>query len=198
MKFCASYQVQCWQSVLCSEIASFLNPPNVSGHCNRHLLIKEMANPEINRIIDQIERLHNNNNWVGFNLYEILDGITDNSANLKLPDFNHTIHQIARHLVTDFVVIRRLQGIDYKLANEENWIPADKIYFKWTDTVDAIKDNKNEIIRELQKLSDESLDKPILKDFSNIYVNLHGYIQHSYYHFGQIVLMTKFIENLRK
>ena len=75
---------------------------------------------------------------------------------------------------------------------------ADKIYCKWRDTVNAIKENKNEIIRELQNLSDESLDKPILKDFSSIYVNLHGYIQHSYYHFGQIVLMAKFIENLRK
>lgn len=160
--------------------------------------MKEMGKFEINRIIDQIEQLHNNNNWVGFNLYEILDGITDNSANLKLPNFNHTIHQIARHVITDFIVIKRLQGIDYKLTNEENWIPADKINFRWIDTVKAIKESKNEIIRELQNLSDESLDKPILKDFSSIYINLHGYLQHSYYHFGQIVLMTKFIENLRQ
>jgi len=42
------------------------------------------------------------------------------------------------------------------------------------------------------------LDNPILKDFPSIYINLHGYIQHSYYHFGQIVVMTKFIENLRQ
>jgi hypothetical protein len=178
--------------------APIANLQTVGGHRNGQLDIKEMRKFEINRIIDQIERLHNNNNWAGFNLYEILDGITDNSANLKLPNFNHTIHQIARHLVTDFVVIKRLQGIDYKLTNEENWIPADKINFKWSDTVNAIKENKNEIIRELQNISDESLDIPILKDFSSIYVNLHGYIQHSYYHFGQIVLMTKFIENLRQ
>src|SRR5688572_1049883 len=102
-----------------------------------------MERLEINRIIDQIERLHNNTNWVGVNLYEILDGITDYSANLKLSNFNHTIHQIARHLVTDFVVLKRLQGIDYKLTNEESWIPADKINFKWTDTVNAIKESKH-------------------------------------------------------
>jgi uncharacterized damage-inducible protein DinB len=152
---------------------------------------------EINRIIEQIEQLHNNKNWAGLNLYEMLNGITDDSANLKLPNFNHTIHQIARHLVTDFVVIKRLQGIDYKLRNEENWMPADKINFKWTDTVKTIKENKNELIRELQNLSDDSLDKPILKDQTSIYENLHGYIQHSYYHFGQIALMKKFIENMR-
>ncbi len=157
-----------------------------------------MRNPEINRIIDQIEQLHSNHNWVGFKFYEILDGITDDSANMKLPGFNHTIHQIARHLVTDFVVIKRLQGIDYKLTNEENWIPADKITFKWADTVNAIKENKKEIIRELQNLSDENLDQPIVKDLSSIYINLHGYIQHSYYHFGQIVLMARLIENLRR
>lgn len=157
-----------------------------------------MGKFEINRIIDQIERLHNNSNWAGVNLYGILDGITDSSANLKLPDFNHTIHQIARHLVTDFVVIKRLQGIDYKLTNEENWIPADKIYFTWAETVNSIKENKKELLQELQNLSDENLDKPILNGLPSIYVNLHGYIQHSYYHFGQIVLMAKFIENLGK
>jgi uncharacterized damage-inducible protein DinB len=154
-----------------------------------------MVRLEINRIINQIEHLHNNNNWVGFNLYEVLDRINDESANLKLPNFNHTIHQIARHLVTDFVVLKRLQGINYELTEEENWIPTDKLCFKWADTVNAIKDNKNAIIRELQNLSDESLDKPILKDLSSVYENLHGYIQHSYYHFGQIVIMAKYIEN---
>lgn len=157
-----------------------------------------MGKTEINRIIEQIERLHNNSNWVGVDIYEILDGITDNSANLKLPHFNHTIHQIARHLVTDFVVIKRLQGIDYKLTEKENWIPAKEINYKWTDTVNDLKNNKDELIRELRNLSDNILDKPILENFPSIYVTLHGYVQHSYYHFGQIVLMAKFIENLSK
>ena len=136
-----------------------------------------MAKIEINRIIDQIEKLYNDKNWVGVNLYEILDRITDDTANLKIPNFNHTIHQIARHLVTDFIVIKRLQGIDNKLTPEENWIAADQINFKWADTVSAIKDNKNELIQELQSLNDESLDIPILKDLFSIYINLHGYIQ---------------------
>ncbi len=154
-----------------------------------------MEQIELNRIIDQIERLHNTN-WAGFNLYEVLDSITDYSANLKLPNFNNTIHQISRHiLVTEFVVIKRLQGIDY---TEEDWMPADRINFKWTDTVNAIKESKNEIKRKLQNLSDEDLNKPIIKNFSSIYVTLHGHIQHSYYHFGQIVLMKKFIEHLRQ
>lgn len=154
-----------------------------------------MANLEIKRIIDQIERLHGPNNWVGINLYEVLDGINDYSANLKLPHFNHTIHQIARHLITDFVVIKRLQGVDYKLSDEENWIPIDRINFQWKDTVQALKESKHAIIRELERLSDESLDKPILNGHDSIYVNLHGYIQHSYYHFAQIVLMARYIQN---
>jgi uncharacterized damage-inducible protein DinB len=158
--------------------------------------MNEMGKLEINRIIEQIEQLHNNKNWVELNLYEVLNGITDDTANLKLPNFNHTIHQIAWHLVTDFVVTKRLQGIDYKSTNEEIWMPADKINFKWAETVNAIIETKNELIRELQNLSDESLDKPILKDLTSIYENLHGYIQHSYYHFGQIALMKKFIENM--
>lgn len=153
-----------------------------------------MKNFEIKRIIDQIERLHNKN-WAGLNLYEVLDEIDDYSANLLLPNFNHTIHQIARHLVTDYVVLKRLQGIDYQISAEENWVPADKLNVKWEDTVNAIKENKHDLIREVLKLSDESLDKPILKELPSIYINLHGYIQHAYYHFGQIVLMARFIKN---
>ena len=158
--------------------------------------MKEMGKIEINRIIEQIEQLHNNNNWAGMNLHEMLNGITDETANLKLPNFNHTIHQITRHLVTDFVVIKRLQGIDYKLKDEEIWMP--EINFRWNDTVNAIMENKNELIRELQNLSDENLDKPILIDHVSVYENLHGYIQHSYYHFGQIAIMKKYIENLNR
>ena len=35
MKVCASYQDQCWQTVLCSEIANFLNPQTVSNNLNK-------------------------------------------------------------------------------------------------------------------------------------------------------------------
>lgn len=155
-----------------------------------------MEKLEINRIIEQVEQLHNNNNWAGMNLHEMLSGITDDTANLKLPNFNHTIHQIARHLVTDFVVIKRLQGIVYELKDDEIWMPIEKINFRWNETVNAIEENKNGLIKEIKNLSDEILDKPILKDHVSVYENLHGFIQHSYYHFGQIALMKKFIENL--
>jgi uncharacterized damage-inducible protein DinB len=156
-----------------------------------------MGKQEIKRIISQLEQLHNKN-WTGLNLYEILNEITDQTANLELPNFNHTIHQIARHLVTDFVVLKRLQGIDYKISPQENWIPAKQINCKWADTVNALKENKNALISELQNLPDERLDEPILKNHTSIYENLHGFIQHAYYHFGQIVLMKKFIDNMHQ
>jgi hypothetical protein len=38
MKLYASYQVQCWQTVLCSEIANFLNPQTV---------IQDVAKPDL-------------------------------------------------------------------------------------------------------------------------------------------------------
>ncbi len=156
-----------------------------------------MAKIEINRIIDLLEQLHTNTNWVETDLYGILDGITDETANLQLPHFNHTIHQLARHLVTDVVVVKRLQGIHYEIPTEEYWVPLDQMHFTWADTVKAIKKNKQQLIKEMQKLSDEDLDKPILPGLSSVYRNLHGYIQHTYYHFAQIVVMVKYIENSR-
>ena len=45
MKFCASYQVQCWQTVLYSEIANFLNPQNVSGQAIKTYMYSPLKQP---------------------------------------------------------------------------------------------------------------------------------------------------------
>jgi len=152
-----------------------------------------MMQNEISRIIEQVEQLYTSNNWVGFNLDELLNCITDEVANFKLSLFNNTIHQIANHIVSDSVVIKRLQGIDYKLSNNEIWVPKNEIKCKWKDTVKEIRNNKIELIRQLQVLSDDRLNQPILKGHKSIYVNIHGFIQYSYYHFGQIAIMHKAI-----
>lgn len=157
-----------------------------------------MERLEINRIIDQIERLYGKN-WPEVNLQEILDEIAEPVANSKLPGFNNSIHQIARHIIADVLLVtKRLQGINYELTPEENWIPDDKIAsLDWLETKKALKESKTALINQLQSLKDADLDNPILKDYSTIYVTLHGHIQHSYYHIGQISVIYRVVSYLR-
>lgn len=158
-----------------------------------------MQKIELKRIIDQIDRLYSNN-WTGIDINQILNEIDDDIANTELPFFTNTIHQVARHLIADdFLVIKRLHGINYKLTKEEDWIPTDKLKsIKWSDTKNALIKSKDDLVDALQSLYDADLDNPILKDHSTVYVTLHGHIQHAYYHFGQISQMKKAIENLNK
>ena len=41
------------------------------------------------------------------------------------------------------------------------------------------------------RLDDAQLDEPILADMSSRYVSLHGAVQHTLYHAGQIALVKK-------
>ena len=50
-----------------------------------------MMQNEISRIIEQVEQLYTSNNWVGFNLDELLNCITDQVPNFKLSLINNNI-----------------------------------------------------------------------------------------------------------
>ena len=151
-----------------------------------------MERVETERIIDQIERLYGEN-WAEVNLQQILDEITEPMANSKLPVFKNTIHQIAHHIIADVLVVtKRLQGINLQLKPEEYWIPDDKIgNFNWSETKRELMESKTALINQLQRLKDADLDNQIIKDYSTIYVTLHGHIQHSYYHIGQISVIYR-------
>lgn len=151
-----------------------------------------MEQVEVKRIIDQLERLYYRN-WAEVNVQQILDSITDTQANLKLPGFKNSIHQIAQHLIADtFVVAQRLEGINYQLSEHDNWIPDDKIQgLNWQETKSRLLESPQLLLNKLQNLQDADLNREIIKDYSTVYVTLHGYIQHSYYHIGQISVIGK-------
>lgn len=158
-----------------------------------------MQKIELNRIIDQIDRIYSKN-WTGVDINQMLNEIDDSIANTELPFFTNTIHQVARHLIADdFLVIKRLQGINYELTKEEDWTPTHELKsIKWSDTKNALIKSKDDVIEALQSIDDADLDNPILKDHSTVYVTLHGHVQHAYYHIGQISIMKKAIENPNK
>lgn len=156
-----------------------------------------MQKIELERIIDQIERLYSNN-WTGIDIQQMLNDIDDAMANNKLPIFANTIHQIAQHLTADSaLVIKRLQGFNYTPSKEEDWTPHDQLnQIPWSHTKSVLLQSKDDLIEVLQGLSDNNLDNPILENHYSVYVTLHGHIQHAYYHFGQISQMKKAIKNL--
>lgn len=63
---------------------------------------------------------------------------------------------------------------------------------EWTGMVAALLDNAGAFATTIEAMEDSSLDLPFVDPrYGSIARNIEGVIEHSYYHLGQIVLLTR-------
>jgi hypothetical protein len=148
---------------------------------------------EIERIIDQLNRALVGEAWHGPAVSEILKGTTAQQAMTHPLADGHSIWEIALHLDAWMrAVLRRLHGDRAQLTDAENF-PAvtDSSERAWAGVQESIKRAHIELRDAILGLDDARLDQPIIEGMSSIYVTLHGVIQHSLYHAGQIAILKK-------
>lgn len=151
---------------------------------------------EIERIIDQLDRTFAGEAWHGPAVLEILEGITAKQATAHPLAGGHSIWELALHIAAWIgAVLRRLNGERAQLTDTENF-PAvtgssDRA---WAEVRKSIKEAHEELRSALLLLEDSRLDRPIIQGSSSIYVTLHGVIQHSLYHAGQIAILKKAVQ----
>jgi hypothetical protein len=69
----------------------------------------------------------------------------------------------------------------------------------WKDRVDKFCTDSERFVALVKKLSNEDLLKPFTDEkYGNYLRNIDVILEHSYYHFGQIVLIKKMLENNSK
>jgi uncharacterized damage-inducible protein DinB len=148
---------------------------------------------EIERIIDQLNRAFVGEAWHGPAVSEILEGVTAQQAVAYPLAGGHSIWELALHLDAWMrAVLRRLHGERAELTAAENF-PAvtDSSERAWEEARESIKQAHVELRSAILLLDDSQLDQPIVEGMSSIYVTLHGVIQHSLYHAGQIAILKK-------
>ena len=148
---------------------------------------------EIERIIDQLNRAFVGEAWHGPAVIEILEGVTAKQAAAYPLTGGHSIWELALHLTAWMrAVLRRLRGDPAQLTDAENF-PAvtDSSERAWEEVRESIKQTHVELRSAILLLDDSRLDQPIIEGMSSIYVTLHGVIQHSLYHAGQIAILKK-------
>jgi uncharacterized damage-inducible protein DinB len=150
---------------------------------------------EIERILDQLNRAYEGNAWHGPSVKEALAGITAAQAQARPLRNAHTIYELVRHIaVWEDAGRRRLQGdrAQIEISSTEDWpTPGDASETAW-DQAKAALDRVHQALAEaISKVPESRLDEPILEGMSSIYVTLHGVIQHSLYHAGQIAMLKK-------
>ena len=143
---------------------------------------------EVERIVDQLDRALAGEAWHGPALLEILDGINSIQASARPITGGHAIWELALHIRAWLDGGRqRLEGHRAQLTDQEDWpaIPA-VTEQAWAETKNAIRQSHQALRSAIARLNDSQLDQPIIAGMSSTYVTLHGVIQHTLYHAGQL------------
>lgn len=147
------------------------------------------------QIARHFREVHFGGNWTSVNLKDSLAGITWQQATTKVYSLN-TIAALVYH-INYYVsaVLKVLEGgpLDAHdkysfdpplIQSDEDW---EKLLNKtWTDA--------KKFANLIEQLSESKLENDFSeKKYGSYYRNLHGIIEHTHYHLGQIVLIKKII-----
>ena len=147
------------------------------------------------QIAKHFKDVHFGANWTSVNLKETLADIDWQQATRKVYPFN-TIAVLVYHInyyvsvVTKVLMNEPLNAHDKysfdlpAIQNQEDWEKLLKKF--WADAENFVI-----LIEQLpeRKLGETFFDEK----YGNYYRNLHGIIEHTHYHLGQIVLIKKII-----
>lgn len=148
---------------------------------------------ETERIADQLKLAFHGDAWHGPSVKEALSGVTAEVAAQRPIANAHTVWEIIHHITAWMdITRRRLQGEQVQVTPEMDWPPVTNVTAAgWTESVKHMEKAQSELRKTVLQIPESRLDEPAFTSGDPIYVLLHGIVQHSLYHTGQIVLLRK-------
>lgn len=139
-------------------------------------------------------------NWTDVSLESVLKDVPWKDAIEITNASPNSIASLVNHIwFYNEVVRKRIQGIETEIsvANgfDLNPIRSEADWVLLRERMDA---STVALASEVEKLADEVLFKPVLPGYSTCYKTLHGLVEHTHYHLGQIVIIKNLITNQKK
>ncbi len=148
---------------------------------------------EIARIARLLEQTFECKPYYGPSVLGALTGVTAAMAVGKPHWSAHSIWQLMAHLTAELIYARTvIEGTAGPwIAGETTW-PAiiDTSDAAWQQAIHDLKKANRALVRAVQDLNDDVLDKKPIRVRGPFYLMLHGTMQHKIYHAGQISLLT--------
>lgn len=155
-------------------------------------------NSECTRIADQLRRAIFGDAWHGPSLYEILEHVTAEQAAARPLPNAHTIWELVLHIetwmaqplatITTGVPMRDVVG----LAKEIDWPAVGKTdAAAWQEAKETVFNTAGELIGAIEIFRDQRLSDTVPGRDHSFYFLLHGVVQHTLYHAGQIAILKK-------
>ncbi|HLA63841.1 MAG TPA: DinB family protein [Rhodothermales bacterium] len=145
---------------------------------------------EVLRIADQLRRAVEGANWSGPNLRSLIDSVTPEVALARPFAGAHTIGELVAHTAVwmEVPVRRFLQGEAYDPPPALDW-PAVEGEAGWAAAQARLDAAYGALLAALDTLTDDQLGEGTPGKSYTTYVLLHGVVQHTLYHAGQIALL---------
>ncbi len=148
---------------------------------------------ESTRIADQLRRFYAGPSWLGPSLKELVSDIDEPAARHRALPHAHTIWEIVLHITAWLKIAReRLSATeDHDPSPAEDWPP---IASSWAEALSFLESEVHTLERAILAFPEERLqDRAPAREPQLFYHLLHGVIQHSAYHAGQIALLKKHV-----
>ena len=148
---------------------------------------------EIANIVDEAKKAYEGNAWHGPALKELLSNVSAAQAAAKPVPAAHSIWEIVLHIAGwQGVASHRLKGEPVTEPLFGDW-PAvtDKSPKSWEEALAKLGSAQDELIKEISRLAESALQQTAAGTDYSVYFMLHGVIQHTLYHAGQIALLKR-------
>lgn len=147
------------------------------------------------QIAGHIRQVHFGGNWTSVCLKDQLAGIDRETALTKIPGFN-TIAALVFHINYYISAVQKVlagSSLDAKDAYSFDHPPiitdAD-----WENLLNKTWADAENFARLIEQLPDDKLPEIFVDEkYGNYYRNLHGILEHTHYHLGQIVFLKKML-----
>jgi len=141
--------------------------------------------------------VHFGGNWTSVNLKETLKDITWEQATTKVHSFN-TIVALVYH-VNYYVsaVLKVLQGESLNASDKFSFDhPSILSKDDWEKLLHKTWTEAEQFANLVEKSPEHKLGETFTDEkYGNYYRNIHGIIEHTHYHLGQVVIIKKFLLN---
>jgi uncharacterized damage-inducible protein DinB len=148
------------------------------------------------QIAKHIRDVHFGGNWTSVNLKDTLADVTWEQATIKVYSFN-TIAILVYHMsyfVSAVLPVLRGGQLD---ANDKFSFDHPPIHSlqDWERLLDKVWMEAEEFAKLVEQLPESKLWENFTQEkYGNYYRNIHGIIEHTHYHLGQIVILKKIIQ----
>lgn len=135
-------------------------------------------------------------NWTSVNLKQTLEGVNWQQATMQVKSCN-CIAALVYHIHYYVRVVKEvLQGEQLNASDKYSFdLPAITSQADWDAMLQKVWDDVNAFAGLLEQLPDDKLNTVFVEEkYGTWYRNIHGIIEHTHYHLGQISLLKKMLE----